>query len=292
MPARLRPPSGADAPDVLELILARDIADVGEPDFSLEDLEADWSAVALEHDARVALNGSGGLVGYALLLGNDAIVMVHPRAEGAGHGTLLRRWAEARARERGTAVLRQHVCGASARRHLHAAGYGAAEVHVRLRAPLAHLPPPDDTETTIRTFGTGDAAAVHRLVDDAFADIAGSEPQSFEHWHARSIAKAGWDPSLWLLLEDEEGLAGVALGERWDGDTGWIRELAVALRARGRGYGGALLLALFEAFRRAGMVHAELGVHGHNRGALRLYESVGLKPAWEAERWEKPIGGR
>src|ERR671915_908050 len=142
MPARLRPPSGADAPEVLELILARDVADVGEPDFSLEDLEADWSAVVLEHDARLALNGNGGLVGYALLLGNDAIVMVHPRAEGAGHGTLLRRWAEVRARERGTAVLRQHVCGESARRHLRGAGYDPVELHVRLRAPLADLPPP------------------------------------------------------------------------------------------------------------------------------------------------------
>jgi hypothetical protein len=31
-------------------------------------------------------------------------------------------------------------------------------------------------------------------------------------------------------------------------------------------------------------------VHGRNRGALRLYESVGMRPTWEAERWEKAIG--
>ena len=55
MPARLRPPSGADAPEVLELILARDVADVGHPDFTLEDVRADWSApgVQLEADSRV-----------------------------------------------------------------------------------------------------------------------------------------------------------------------------------------------------------------------------------------------
>jgi mycothiol synthase len=291
MPARLRPPTGADAPAVLELILARDIADVGAPDFSLEDLEADWSAVALEHDARIALNGDGGVVGYALLLGNDAIVLVHPRAEGAGHGTLLRRWAEARARERGTARLRQYTSGAadSAHRLLRRAGYAQVGIHVRLRAPLAELPPP--AAVALRTFEPGDAVAVHRLVEDAFADIDGTEPEPFDRWRARGIGKAGWDPSLWLLMDDEQGLVGAALGERWEGGTGFVRELAVAARARGRGNGRALLLGSFEAFRRAGLQHAELSVHGGNRGALRLYESVGMRPTTEAERWEKPLGG-
>jgi hypothetical protein len=27
-----------------------------------------------------------------------------------------------------------------------------------------------------------------------------------------------------------------------------------------------------------------------NRGALRLYESVGMRPTWQAERWEKRLG--
>ena len=27
-----------------------------------------------------------------------------------------------------------------------------------------------------------------------------------------------------------------------------------------------------------------------NRGALRLYESVGMHPTWQAERWEKALG--
>ena len=38
------------------MILARDRADIGAPDFTLEDLRADWASpgLALEHDARVA----------------------------------------------------------------------------------------------------------------------------------------------------------------------------------------------------------------------------------------------
>ena len=89
---------------------------------------------------------------------------------------------------------------------------------------------------------------------------------------------------------DADGLAGAALGERWEEGTGYVAELAVAPRARGRGHGRTLLLALFDAFRRAGLSHAELSVHGRNRGALRLYESVGMRPTWQAERWEKALG--
>ena len=111
-----------------------------------------------------------------------------------------------------------------------------------------------------------------------------------EEWRAKGTAKAGHDPRLWLIAEDEDGLAGAALGERWENATGYVAELAVAARARGRGLGRALLLGMFAAFRRAGLTHAELSVHGRNRGALALYESVGMRSTWEAERWEKALG--
>src|ERR1044072_1613454 len=137
MSARLRPPADADAEAVLAVILARDVADLGVPDFTIEDLRADWASpgLSLEHDARVA--GRNGTVhGYAVLLGDDAVVLVHPEAEGEGNGTVLRRWAEARAAERGTAVLRQFAYGANdaARDHLSAARYAPMEQDFSLPA--------------------------------------------------------------------------------------------------------------------------------------------------------------
>jgi mycothiol synthase len=292
MPHRIRPPLAADAPAVLDVIQARDVADVGEPDFTLEDLKADWSrpGLALEHDARVAVGAGGAISGYAILLGDDALVSVHPRAEGQGNGTVLRRWAEVRAAERGTEVLRQFAFGANdgARRHLSEAGYEQAQRYFRLRADLADVPPPPDVP--LRTFEPADEAAVHRLIQDAFEAIEGNTPQTLDEWRSRGLAKPGHDPALWLLLEDDEGMAGAALGERWENGLGYVAELATAARARGRGYGRALLLGLFAAFRRAGLRHAELSVHGRNRGALALYESAGMRTVWEAERWEKPLG--
>jgi mycothiol synthase len=291
MPPRVRPPSEADAPSVLQVIVARDVADLGVPDFTLEDLRADWATpgLALEHDARVA-DAGGEIRGYAILLGDDAVVVVHPDAEGAGTGTVLRRWAEARASERATTVLRQFAYGGNdrARAHLREAGYSPAQHYFRLRAELASAPPPLDVP--LRTFEPDDAAPVHRLIEDAFTEIEGHTPMTLAEWRAKGIEKAGHDPSLWLVADDEDGVAGAALGERWERGTGYVAELAVARRARGRGLGRALLLGLFAAFRRAGLTHAELSVHGRNRGALALYESAGMRTTWEAERWEKALG--
>jgi mycothiol synthase len=292
MPPRVRPPGRGDEQSVLELIVARDVADLGVPDFTLEDLRADWATPGLDlsRDVRVADGAGGAIRGYAILLGDDAVVVVHPEAEGEGTGTVLRRWAEARASERGTSVLRQFAYGANdgARRLLREAGYEPAQLYFRLRADLGEAPGPVDLP--LRQFEPEDAAAVHRLIEDAFTEIEGNTPQTLEEWRAKGIDKPGHDPSLWLLAEDEHGIAGAALGERWQEHTGYVGELAVAQRARGRGLGRALLLGLFAAFRRAGLTHAELSVHGRNRGALALYESVGMGSTWEAERWEKALG--
>ena len=291
MPPRVRPPEAADAPSVLQVILARDVADLGVPDFTLDDLQADWATpgLDLEHDVRVA-DAGGDIRGYAILLGDDAVVIVHPESEGNGTGTVLRRWAEARASERGTAVLRQFAYGTNdgARRLLREAGYAPAQHYFRLRADLFQVPLP--TDAPLRGFEPGDEEAVHRLIDDAFSEIEGHTPQTLEQWRAKTIEKAGHDPALWLVVEDDEGIVGAALGERWEGDTGYVAELAVHSRARGRGLGRALLVGLFDAFRRSGLSHAELSVHGRNRGALALYESVGMRTTWEAERWEKALG--
>lgn len=287
MPSRLRPPTTADATAVLDVVLARDVADLGVPDFSLTDLQADWATpgLELEHDARVAVQ-DGAVAGYAILLGDDAHVLVHPRAEGRGIGSVLRGWAEARAAERGTAIVRQFAFGSNepGRALLRAAGYAPAQHYFRLRADLAAVPEPP-VAAGLRPYAAAEEPAVHALVQEAFAEVDGFTPQPLDAWRGR---RAGGDG---LVLTDAEGIVGAALGERWDEATGYVAELAVARRARGRGLGRTLLLGLLGVFRAAGLTHAELSVHGGNRGALRLYESVGMSAVSHSERWEKQLAG-
>ena len=290
---QVRSPRPADAPAVLDLIVARDIADLGRPDYTLEDVEADWGApgIDLARDAFV-VEDRGTALGYALLDDRGAaLVTVPPAAEGRGVGTLLRQAAEARAVERGETLVRQYVPAGNelARTHLLAAGYWPAYSYFRMRMELAdEVVPPADVH--VREFDRGiDDAPVHALVEDAMAGVAGNEPRSLESWQAAKVDKEGWDPSLWLLHEDAGGLAGVVLCERWEEGVGYVDYLAVAPRARGHGLGRALLVHGLAALRARGLAAAELSVQGENASATRLYESVGMRPVWTIERWEKSL---
>ncbi len=291
---RVRAPEAADARAVLDLIVARDIADLGRPDYTLDDVQADWAAPGVDPalDAWLVEDGDGPPLGYALLDDRGAaLVTVPPASEGRGVGTALREAAEARALARGEALVRQYVPTANeaARTHLLEAGYWPAFSYFRMRMQLADAPEPP-RDVPVRTFDRGtDDGPVHTLVEEAMAGVPGDEPRSLESWQAAKIDKRGWDPSLWLLHEDADGLAGVVLCERWEDGVGYVDYLAVASRSRGRGLGRALLLHGLAALRAAGLTVAELSVQGENASATRLYESVGMTPVWTIERWEKPL---
>src|SRR5215217_8959294 len=163
----VRAPEPSDAPAVLDLIVARDIADLGRPDYSLEDVKADWAAPGVDPERDAWLVEEEGLpLGYALLDDRGAaLITVPPASEGRGVGTLLREAAEARAVERGEALVRQFVptSNQQARAHLLEAGYWPAYSYFRMRKPLADAPPAP-AGVPVRTFSRGpDDAAVHAL---------------------------------------------------------------------------------------------------------------------------------
>jgi DNA-binding PadR family transcriptional regulator len=64
---RLRAPVPDDAPGVLAVLIARDIADLAAPDCTLEDLRDEWRAgeFDLSADAQVVQLSDGQIVGYA-----------------------------------------------------------------------------------------------------------------------------------------------------------------------------------------------------------------------------------
>jgi mycothiol synthase len=291
-----RTPTDADAGAVAELLRARDVADLGEPEVTVADVRAEWEApgIDLATDAWVVEDTGGALVAYALVSGVDLVVVVHPDAGGRGLGTELRTAAERRARARGARVVRQFVptANTAARILLLDAGWWPVHHYFRMQIALKDAPPPPDV--LARTFDEQrDGEEVWHLVQGAFSGVEGYLPQSLEGWRATGIDKPGWDPDLWLLMHDAKGIAGVALGEK--GDTGQKRfglvtALAVAHRARGQGHGHALLLLLLAAFRRKRLRFAEASVHGPTAAAARVFESAGMTAARQSERWEKVLG--
>jgi ribosomal protein S18 acetylase RimI-like enzyme len=290
----LRAPTAADAGAVVELLRARDAADLGEPEVTVADIEAEWADVDLERDAWVAEEEDGGrLVGYALVAGVDVLVAVHPDAVGRGLGTELRLAAERRARARGARVVRQFVPAANtaARVLLLEAGWWPVHHYFRMLIALKDAPPAP--RVLARTLEERDTEQVWHLVQGAYTGVEGYLPQSLEGWRATALDKPGWDPGLSLVLHDAKGILGVAIGEK--GDTGqkrvgFVTTLAVAHRGRHRGHGRTLLLLLLDAFRRRRLRFAEAAVHGPTAAAARLFESVGMTAARRSERWEKVLG--
>ena len=282
---------------MLEVIIARDVADLGEPDFTLDDLADEWAeqAFALELDSRVADSGDGELLAYAAMRDRSQLVAVHPRAEGRGIGAALLRWAEGRAAERHE-PLRQDLgsSNAAAAALLTAAGYRPAHHYWRMTRDIEPPPPPPSwpAGTAVRRLQVGDGAderAVHGLVQGAFAETAGHVPERFGPWRRRVLDRETADAELFFVAERDGRVAGVSLCDDWVAEaTGYVRMLATSPRDRGIGLGRALLLESFAAFHRRGRPIAALSVNADNASALRLYESVGMREHWRVDRWERP----
>jgi ribosomal protein S18 acetylase RimI-like enzyme len=69
-----------------------------------------------------------------------------------------------------------------------------------------------------------------------------------------------------------------------------LTALVVPPEARGRGIGRELVRWGIEACRDRGAMDVFLSVEGENRGALRLYESLGFRQDVEWPHWTIPVG--
>jgi GNAT superfamily N-acetyltransferase len=138
----LRAPTIADAPAVLKVLVAREIADIGVPDYVLGDLLDEWRATELDltADARV-VELDGRIVAYAMVHGPITVATVAPDYEGQGIGARLLEWAEQRERELGRSEHRQWIGAGNERGKtlLRAAGYELARSHWRMGLRLEDL---------------------------------------------------------------------------------------------------------------------------------------------------------
>ncbi len=307
-PSRIRSATRGDAPEIVDLLSACDVAEVGEPDSTLEDLENDWSLEGFDlgTDAWVA-EGPSGLVGYAYAGDQfrtgelEADLWVHPDHHEPELGGRLLGLAERRAAqvalERGypDPVLDVFCMAANRgkrdllRRH----GYELKRTVYRMTADLTDGTPAVSTPEglEIRPFRLeADARTMHDTMTEAFEDHFRRSDEPFEAWKTRLLGHASFDPDLWWLAWDGDEAAGGLIA--YDhGDLGWIQGLGVRRPWRRRGLGAALLAQALAAFAARGQLRVDLGVdaQGETR-PLRLYERAGMQASSAYELYARRLG--
>ena len=290
----------ADAAGVAALLAARDAADFGD-EHDPDDVSAWWSEEPerLATDTWVVLDGDR-TVGYAQMRRNGGNAdladesCVHPHARGRGIGGYLVTLAETWASERGLSAVYAGVVNDGGRQLLRDRGYALVRHFWRMEIEPTEEPqaPPPAPGVEVRRYRPGeDDEAVWTVVQAAFAGHFGWVPRPLGPWLRARTRRSDYEPELWQLAYADGELAGVVLpfgSKRF----GWILELAVLERWRGRGIGLVLLRTAFRELWRRGHTQIGLEVDAANEsGATRLYERAGMRVTRRYDMYEKRLAG-
>jgi mycothiol synthase len=299
-----------DAPAVVDLMNAHDLAETGEQDSSLEDLVADWTIPRfdLTRDAWLVIGPDRRLVGYVWLWDKkphveiQADYYIHPTMRGGGLDEPILACLEERALEHRTAAPRGQVVRLRLFNNMKdepraalllARGYERVRTFFRMIIDLRGGFPPARWPQGIvpRAYVPGrDDRAFEETIQESFADHYAFSHEPHAEWAERRLKHPEFAPDLCTLAWDGEVVAGALLPFRFEG-SGWVRELGVRPPWRGRGIGRALLLHVFALFAERGLHRVSLGVDALNpTGATQLYESVGMRVTQRYDLHEKGLG--
>lgn len=287
LPAGLthRPLTLADAPEVLGLIAAEEVHDLGESSMTLEDVEADWLRPSYDiTTSTVGVLEDDRLVAYAdLTAPTVAYTAVHPEQQGRGIGTALAGWVQDRARAAGAVRVGTQVPeGSAADRLMRDLGYDLLWTAWDLELPpdreLGARPLP--AGLSLADAGPDDFADAWTLLEDAFLEWADRERQPLDDFGARVWGRSGYEPWNLRLLRDARGEVVGAThvhlsGSEGAGVSAYVARIAVRPDHRGRGLAPAMLVDAFAAARAHGATRCFLSTDTR-AGARGLYERVGM----------------
>jgi mycothiol synthase len=296
----LRPATRADLQAVFAVMLARDLADLGRPDLTLDDLRDRWSAgeFGLADNTVVAELEDGSLAGYAEANRHGGLIVVAPdHDDEGGLGDALLAWCERRERELGHPAFHQFLAAGNARGRelVERRGYTLVRHLWRMVRALdgsGNLPvPPPPAGTTIRNPDPArDATALYTLDDVSFSDAADYVHISLSMFIDQHLRAHDLDLSLSAVAERDGEIVAFLLARRWEDEgAGFVDLLAVHPAHRRQGLGRALLQTAFARIAAAGLREAQLTVSSANPGGLALYERVGMTIRFEHDIWARPI---
>ncbi|MGZ4755802.1 MAG: GNAT family N-acetyltransferase [Acidimicrobiia bacterium] len=289
----VRHPGARDSGAIAEVVVAGDIADFGEPDFTEDDLLDDWARprFALDHDAWVLSGPTGRIVGYAFVweaqpgaeVEGDAFVL--PEYSGRGLGTLLVELMENRACELAAGrsvtlgLFASHV-NVGKRELLERRGFQPVHTVLRFKIDLANRSPEavdPPAGILLRQFERADSDAVRDTMNEAFEGHRRYTPRRLDEWLDLRLRHPAFDPALWRVAECEGEVVGATLV--YDvGDTGYLSNVGVRRAWRGKGVAQALVADAFAALRERGQMRVLVSVDADAApAAVHLYEEAGMR---------------
>ncbi len=148
----------------------------------------------------------------------------------------------------------------------------------------------------LRPFRPEHHRAAFAALDEAFRDHYGHRPLT-EADVERVVAWPGFDPTLWRVAWAGDEIAGVSRNAYDEEETarlglrqGWIEQIGVRRRWRGRGIASLLLASSMAEFVDRGFDRAILGVDVDNAtGAVGLYERLGFVFLSRATEWMRDL---
>lgn len=314
---RLRPPTEADIPALVELFNDCAEEELGVRAMTPEEIRVQWTDPGFDvtTSARVALAPGGAVVGYsaaycsAPYVRNFLDIRVHPTQRGRGIGTRLTRWGEQLVYElipkapdnaRVTVEAGAVSTFAPAIELLRDLGYTYTRSFYEMRIALASPPPAPvwPLGITARSMiPNQEEEAVYRADVEAFRDHWGFVEQPFEEdfprWLHYTRNNPHYDPNFYFLALDGDQIAGMSLCIPKDTevpDMAWINTVAVRRPWRRQGLALALLHHTFGECYRHGIYKAGLGVDaGSLTGATRLYEKAGMHVYRQFDRYVKEL---
>lgn len=292
-----------DVPAILAITRASDIAALGEPDWSVDEIVATLTAPAEDPavDSWLAAGPDGEPVAWAYVdnpqrgVRDNVEVYGWPGRGEPAYGPLLDlavARAVARARRNGFEqfVLRAGTLAAETAlvSVLESRGFSFVKRHARMGRPLTgDERAPSDFD--IRPVRPDELPRFHEVLESAFADTPDFQPTGFADWRSAvdSLPSVSWDE--WFVALAGGEIVGVlqSADQAVEHGEGWVKNLAVLRGHRKSGIGGALLRTAFAAYATKGRTRAGLGVDLTNpTGAYQLYTGVGMAVVFAADVYE------
>ncbi|MEU7870239.1 GNAT family N-acetyltransferase [Dactylosporangium sp. NPDC049140] len=288
-----------DVAAILSITRASDIASVGEPDWTEEEVVATLTAPHLDPavDAWLAFGPDGTALAWAYVDNpergerDNVEVYAVPTAGRPAFGPLLD-LALARIAERGRRIVRAGVVPSETAyvEALTARGFVFRKRHARMTRVLTGDERPPAPGFGVRAVREEELPRFHEVLQTAFADTPDFVATSYPDWLAALAALPSVSRDEWLVAEADGAIVGVlqSADQGVERGEGWVKNLAVLRGHRGAGIGGALLRAAFAIYAAKGRTTAGLGVDLTNpTGAYHLYTSVGMTVAFAADMYER-----